>query len=127
MKHALRFMLPLLPLLIGLPASAQAYQLDTGSVMICDTQKQVERLAQLFDGNLQVAIRAINNEEHNPNACAVADVAYVAGPNIGMARNGSHAFRVVPIVVAAADTGAGYQAVTPGLFFTLVEVVEYSV
>jgi hypothetical protein len=127
MKHPLRFIVPLLPLLICLPASAQAYELDTGSVMVCDTQKQVERLAQLFDGDLQVATRAINNEEHNPSACVMADVAYVQGPEIGMARNGSHAFRIIPIVVVGTDTAAGYKAVEPGLFYTLVEVVEYSV
>ena len=41
MKHALRFGLPLLSLFICLPA--HAYELETGTVMICDTQKQAER------------------------------------------------------------------------------------
>ena len=124
MKYALALVLPLLSLFISLPA--QAYELETGAIMICDTQKQVERLAQLFDGDLKVAVGAINTEEHNPNACGIADVAYVQGPEIGLARNGSHAFRIVPIVVVAADAAAGYRATEPALFFTLVEVEEYT-
>jgi hypothetical protein len=125
MKNALRFVLPLLSLFICLPA--QAYELETGPVMICDTQKQVERLAQVFDGDQQVAVRAINNEERNPSACGVVDVAYVQGPELGVARSGSHTFRIIPIVVVAADTPAGYRKAEPALFFTLVEVVEYAV
>ena len=125
MKHALRFGLPLLSLFICLPANA--YDLETGTVMICGTQKQAERFVQLFDGNLNVAVGAINTEEHNPSACGIADVAYVQGPELGVARSGSHAFRIIPIVVVAADTPAGYRAAEPALFFTVVEVEEYSV
>jgi hypothetical protein len=125
MKPVLRFALPLPFLLICLPA--QAYEIQTGPVMICDTQKQVERFAQLFDGDLQVAMRAINNEEHNPNACAMADVAYVQGRETGVARSGSHTFRIVPIVVVAADTPAGYRTVEPAQFFMPVQVEEYAV
>jgi hypothetical protein len=129
MKPALRLVLPLPFLLICLPAQAQAqaYEAETGPVMICDTQKQVERFAQLFDGDMQVAMRAINDEEHNPNACAMVDATYVEGPEIGVARSGSHTFRIVPIVVVAADTSAGYRVVEPALFFTPVPVVEYAV
>jgi hypothetical protein len=124
MKYALAFVLPLMSVFISLPA--QAYELETGTITLCDTQKQVERLAQLFDGDLKVAVGAINTEEHNPNACGTADVAYVQGPEIGVARSGSHAFRIVPVVVVAADDAAGYQATKPALFFTLVEIEEYT-
>jgi hypothetical protein len=125
MKKALPFVLPLLSLFICVPA--QAYELETGPVLICDTQKQVERYAQVFDGDQQVAVRAINNEERNPSACGVVDVGYVEGPELGVTRSGSHTFRIIPIVVVAADTPAGYRAAEPALYFTLVEVVEYAV
>ena len=81
----------------------------------------------MFEGDLNVAVGAINTEEHNPSACGIADVAYVQGPELGVARSGSHAFRIIPIVVVAADTPAGYRAAEPALFFTVVEVEEYSV
>jgi hypothetical protein len=125
MKPVVSLILPPLFLLMGMPA--QAYELQTDSVVVCDTQTQVERYAQLFDGDAQVAIGAVNSEAHNPTACANVDVTYVEGPGISVARSGSHTFRIVPIVVVAADTVAGYKAVEPGLFYTLVEIVEYSV
>src|SRR3954469_3316619 len=122
MKYALGFVVPLLSSFICLPA--QAYELETGTVMICDTQKQVERFAQLFDGDIKVAVGAINDEEHNPSACGIADVAYVQGPELSVARSAAHAFRIIPIVVVAAETPAGYRAAEPALFFTVVEVEE---
>jgi hypothetical protein len=123
MKSALSF--AILSLLMCLPA--QAHEVETGSVMICDTQKQVERFVQIFDGNHERAIRAINAEENNPSACAMVDVAYVQGPSIGMARTMSHAFRIIPVAVIAVNTPGGFRPIQSALFFTLVKVKEYAV
>ncbi len=123
MKSALR--LAILCLLMGVPA--HAYEIETGPVMICDTQKQVERFAQLFDGNHERAIRAVNAEESNPSACAMVDVAYVQGPAIGMARTMSHAFQIIPVAVIAVNTPGGFRPVASALFFTLVKVKEFAV
>jgi len=123
MKSALRFAL----LSLVMCAPAHAYEVETGAVVICDTQRQVERYVQLFDGNPQVAIRAVNTEEKDPNACAMADVSYVQGPEVGMARSRSYAFQIVPIVVVGVNTSRGYGPVRPALFFTLVKVTEFAV
>ena len=123
MKTAL--ILAILSLTTSLPA--HAYETETGAVMICDTQKQIERYVQVFDGNARAAIRAVNTEENDPNACALADVTYVQGPDVGMARSSSHAFRIVPIVVVGVSTSRGYGSVTPALFFTSVKINELAV
>jgi hypothetical protein len=47
-------------------------------------------IVQLFDGNQQLAINAVNSGEHNPSACAVIDVAYVPGTALGVARSRSY-------------------------------------
>jgi hypothetical protein len=80
MKSALRY--AMFSLLMCVPA--HRYEIESGSVITCDTQEQVERFAQLFDGNQQLAINSVNSEEHNPSACAVIDVAYVPGPSLGV-------------------------------------------
>jgi hypothetical protein len=123
MKTAL--ILAILSLTTSLPA--HAYETETGAVMICDTQKQVERYVQVFDGNPRTAIRAVNTEENDPNACALADVTYVQGPDVGMARSSSHAFRIVPIAIVGVNTARGAAPVKPALFFTPVEIKELSV
>src|SRR5262245_59321281 len=111
--------------MICLPA--QAHEIESGSVVICDPERQVERYAQLFDGSQRVAIGAVNTEENNPNACALVDVSYVQGPDVGMARSGSHAFRIVPIAVIGVKTPGGFGQVKPVLFFTPVKIDELAV
>ena len=48
--------------------AAQAYEVETGPVVLCDTQKQAERFVQLFNDNQEAAILAVNDEERNPSA-----------------------------------------------------------
>jgi hypothetical protein len=70
---------------------------------------------------------AVNAEENDPNACALADIAYVQGHRLGVARSRSHAFQIVPILVVGTSMSVGYRPVTPALFFALVEVKEFAV
>jgi hypothetical protein len=111
--------------LMSLPA--QAYEVETGPVMLCDTQQQAERFVQLFDGNQEAALGAVNAEERNPRACAIIEVAYVQGDPLGIARTDSHAFRITPVAVVAMKTPAGFQQVAPSVFFTPVKVREFAV
>jgi hypothetical protein len=106
---------------------AHAYAIESGSVVVCDTQEQVERFVQLFDGDQQLAINAVNSEEHNPSACAVINVAYVSGTALGVARSRSYAFEITPIVVVGTTTQRGYRQVKPALFFTAVNLKEFAV
>jgi len=106
---------------------AKAYEIRSGAVTICDTQGQVERYVQLFDGNAQLAIGAVNTEEHDPSACALVNVSYVQGPELGIIRSREHAFQVMPIVVVGVDTPTGYRRAAPALFFTPVKVAEFAV
>jgi hypothetical protein len=123
----MRAALPVAILSVLACASAHAYEVETGAVMLCDTQKQVERFVQLFDGNRDAAMNAVNAEESNPTACAVVNVAYVQGDALGTARTRSDAFRVVPVLVVGMQTPAGFQQVEPSRFFTVVKVKEYAV
>ena len=123
MRYALH--VAVLSLLMSLPA--QAYEVETGPVILCDTQRQAERYVQLFNGSQEAAIGAVNAEERNPQACAVAEVAYVQGDALGIARTGEHAFRIMPVAVVAMKTPAGFQQVAPHKFFTLVKVKEFAV
>jgi hypothetical protein len=115
----------ILSLLMCVPG--RAYDVATGPVMVCDTQEQVERFVQLFDGNQQRAIDAVNSEEHNPSACAVVDVTYVPGPTLGVARSRSHAFEITPVAVVGSAMPRGYRPVKPVLFFTPISVKEFAV
>jgi hypothetical protein len=119
------FHLALLSLLASWPAQAQEY--EHGTALLCDSQKQVERYVALFKGEEQSAADAVNTEEQDPNACGLASVAFVRGPNLGTARNKESAFQIVRILVVGVDTPDGIRPVTPTPYFTVFEVVEYDV
>ena len=120
--------LPLLGLLAAsLCAPAQAADYEVGASIVCDTQTQVERFVMLFAGDAQSAIDTVNAQEHNPTACALANVAYLRGSRIEMVRHADRAFEIVRILVVGIDTAAGIQAVQPAAYFSLFGVKEYAV
>jgi hypothetical protein len=75
----------LVSLLLCLPAQAQ--EIEYGKGLICDTRQQAERLVRHLDGDVGAALRAVNAEEHDPNACAVVTVAFVRGPELATVRS----------------------------------------
>jgi hypothetical protein len=134
MKSVLAF-LAFLSVLIGAPALADeartnplAQEITTGQIVICDTQKQVERLvAYSHTGNPSSAIKAVNAEVANPTACGIADAAYVRGAPVGIIRTATEAFQILPVLVVAIRTPDGMRPTTPSIFFTLVKLKEVAV
>lgn len=123
MKPALY--LALLSLLICSPARAQEYEHATA--LLCDSQEQVERYVALFKGDEKPAIEAVNAEQHDPNACGLASVAFVRGPGLGTARNKESAFQIVRVLVVGIETPDGLRPVRPSAYFSAFEVIEYDV
>ena len=119
-------LLPFLAVLIA-PFCGSAHAMDYEVGTICDTKTQVERFVALFSGDTQAAIDAVNAEDQNPTACALVDVVYLRGAEIGMARNGDSPFEIVRILVVGIDTAAGIQAVRPSAYFSVIAVKEYAV
>jgi hypothetical protein len=124
MKTGLRF--ALLFLLMCPPAKA-AYEVESGAALICDTQEQIERIAQVFDEDMEDAISTVNAEVNNQKACAMVDVAYVQGRQLGTVRSRLHTFQIFPIIVVGASATKGYQLVEPSPFWMLVEIRELGV
>lgn len=128
MKSALFLAAALSLATLSLPAQANTTEgLETGTLVICDTQKQVERLGVLFKDKLDDAIKTVNTEVKDPQACGMVEAFYVSGKPIGTVRSKSHTFHVVPIIVVAVNTPRGQQPVNSTVYFTLVKVQEYSV
>jgi hypothetical protein len=127
MNLATRLVAPLALLAAPFCAPVQASDYEVGGSLVCDTQGQVERFVALFSGDAQAAIRVVNAEEANPNACAIVNVAYVRGTQVGMARHGENAFEIVHILVVGVESGDGIRPVRPAAYFSLFEVKEYAV
>jgi hypothetical protein len=127
MKPALP--LVLLSLLFCSPVRAQerAQEYELGTALLCDNQRQVERYVALFNGEEQPTIDAVNAEEKDPTACALATVAFMRGPGLQTARNKENAFQIVRILVVGVETPTGLRPVRPSAYFSAFEVVEYDV
>jgi hypothetical protein len=87
MMFTSRLLPPLAVHIAPLCGSAQAAGFEVGTSIICDAQTQVGRFVAL-----QADFDAVNAEEQNPTAWAFADVVYLPGAEIGMARDGDSAF-----------------------------------
>jgi hypothetical protein len=108
-------------------APAQATEYEVGTSIVCNTQQQVERFVALFNGDAQAAIRFVNAEEKNPTACAIMNIAYVRGAQVGTARHGEHAFEIVRILVVGVEAENGIRPVRPAAYFSMFGVKEYVV
>jgi hypothetical protein len=80
-------------------------------------QKQVEKFVAFSEADPQAAISAVNDEEEDPTACGVANLAYVRGHNALTIRTRDATFQIADILVIGVitDDGARYS-VGPILF-----------
>jgi hypothetical protein len=122
MKYGL--LVGFLSLLLVAPTRADEVETSTG--VICNTQKQMERFVVLNDADPQGAIRAVNAEEHDPTACAVASLAFVRGGNPVTVRKRDATFQIVPILVVGVVTPDGVRGIIPAVYFSLFKVEERS-
>jgi hypothetical protein len=99
-------------------APSQAADYEVASSLVCDTQEQVERFVALFAGNAQAAIRVVNAEQKNPTACAMMNIAFMRGNQLGTARHGDNAFQITHILVIGIENGNGIQPVQPAAYYS---------
>src|SRR5882672_11356152 len=103
--------LALISLLLSGPA--QAKNIEVGSGIFCDTQKQVERFVTIFHGDAEAAINTVNAEVKNPTACVAATIAFIRGPEVATARTWHVTFHIVQIFVIGILTEDGVQTTAP--------------
>jgi hypothetical protein len=107
--------------------AADAADYEVASSLVCDTQDQVERFVALFAGDAQAAIRLVNAEQKNPTACAMMNIAFVRGNQLGTARHGDNAFHITHILVIGVENGNGIQPVQPAAYYSAFGVKEYAI
>ena len=86
-----------------------------GQGVVCDTAGQVERFAAVLDdtGAVDNAVNTVNEETHNPAACALVLAAFVPGQEVAQVRHKGGLVRVVEIIILAVPVGDDWKAVDP--------------
>jgi len=111
----------------GLIAKAHARDIETGTILMCDTQPQAERLADLLRGdtkNAGISVSAINAEDSRGNACGVADVVYLRGSDVATVRSAGDTFQIAPVLVIGILHGNAVQSVPQNVYFSVLKVDE---
>lgn len=116
-------------LCLVMPAAAQQQakpgaDVQVGTTVICDTQKQMERFVVVFDGDFNAAMNKVNAEENNPTACIGATMAYVQGNELSKAKGTKGTYHIVRVLVLGITTPMGFQAIQPAAFFSIVKSEE---
>lgn len=95
-------------------APAIAQEIETGTMLICDTGAQLERYAKVMEGDFETAIEQVNAEvklaSGKDNACGVVSVAFVRGEKVGSLRDHlGHAFNIAEIRIVAVMLPIGWR------------------
>lgn len=109
-----------------LPANSEPVQ--NGTVTFCDTEKEIQRVAELASAyDINQAIGLTNMESHNPTACAQMPIAFVKKFNGTTIRFGNNAYRVIKILVLGLIGGEQITPVEPNVYYAIERVKELSV
>jgi hypothetical protein len=94
-------------------APATAQEIETGTGLICDTEAQVARYLELYDGDVHAAVTAVNVEAADTTACGVATVAYMRVEDKARVdnKNGSH--QITEILVVGIHMPFGIASTPP--------------
>jgi hypothetical protein len=108
------------------PAQAEEPDLNIGSGLVCDTPQQVERFIDIYEGDADSALAEVNSEAEGESVCAIAEFAFVLGPQVGIVKNARGTFRIMQILVIGIFTDDGFEASNPQTFFTVGVVDDES-
>jgi hypothetical protein len=108
--------------LLSIPAHGR--EIQVGSELVCNTAKQVEKFVAFSEADPRTAISATNDEENDPKACAVVNIAFVRGHNTVTVRTRNATYQIADILVVGVITDNGVQYVTPAIQFSLFQVDE---
>lgn len=113
-------------LLFCFPVAANAQQqdksLEVGMGLICNSAAQVERYLSLHVANTSpdAAVRLVNDEAHDPNACALAAIAFTRGEQGKSVPAPGGVMKVTQVTIVAAQTPAGWMRIAPLVQYTAI-------
>ncbi len=120
----MRAALKLAFLSVLLVAPARGIEIEIGTGLVCNTQKQVEEFLAFNEADPQTAVLAVNDEERDPTACGVANLAFVRGHNAITVRTKDATFRITDILVIGVVSDDGIRSVAPSVQFCLFRIDE---
>jgi hypothetical protein len=103
-------------------ADQQRQSLEVGIGLICNSEAQVERYLALHvkDESPVEAIKVVNAEAQDPNACALAAIAFIRGEQGKSLPTPGGQMKITQVMILATQTPAGWQRVPPIVQYTAI-------
>jgi hypothetical protein len=123
----MKFVIGLALLSALLCAPAQARDVEVGTVLTCNTQRQAERVGTLLHGdaqNIASAVSEVNAEENSQAACGFVNAAYLRGKDITTIRARGETFQIAPVLVVGILSETGVQSVPQNVYFSVFKIDE---
>ena len=107
---------------VGAANTDQKLNIEVGAGLICNSAEQVERYLALHiaDSRPELAVKKVNDEVQDPNACALAAIAFVRGEESKSIDAPGGVMKVTEVVILALQTPAGWQRVQPIRQYTAI-------
>ena len=114
-------------LLFCFPVGANALEpnknsIEVGVGLVCNSEQQVQRYLSLHaqDQAPETAIKLVNTESQDPNACSIAAVAFIRGKEGAAMPAPGGQMKITEIRILAAQTPFGWQRVTGLVQYTAI-------
>lgn len=108
---------------LGAIAQERTLPLEVGVGLICNSEAQVERFLALHiaDREPDAAIKLVNDEAKDPNACSLASIAFVRGDESKQVPAPGGVMKITKVTIVAAQTTEGdWERVVPIVQFTAI-------
>jgi hypothetical protein len=106
---------------------AQARDIEVGSILICDTEQQAQRVSTLLRGdeqNMAAAIDAINAEEKGLPVCGLDEAEYVRGADLATVRAERQTYQIAPILLVGIIRRNAVRPVPQNVYFSAFQIDE---
>lgn len=103
-------------------AQERERSIEIGVGLICNSQAQVERFLALHlaDRSPDTALQLVNDEAKDPNACALAAIAFVRGAEAKKVSAPGGLMKITPVTIIATQTAEGWERIAPIVQYTAI-------
>jgi len=104
-----------------------AREIEVGTILICDTEQQAERVTTLLQGdeqNMANAVNTINTEEKGLPVCGLDEAEYVRGTDVGTIRSERQTYHIAPILLVGIIRRNAVRPVQQNVYFSAFQIDE---
>ena len=111
--------------LCSFSAAANAQDILIASGLVCDTRQQAERFVTLMsDDNVELALKAVNGEAGQSDACVMATVGFFPGKTVAEVQKNGTVVNVIEVLVMAVGARDGLKVIEPKMYYSVVRTKD---